>query len=131
MTGPSQAPKEDTLIDRGVEDALDEGYSPPERMPSSHGVGTTPEEQRRGETWDQRLVQEVDEPDPHAVAAEDEPWTWEVDLTGGERTGRLVAPDEGAHEHTEKTEVAQDIGIDGGAATAEEAAMHVEPELES
>ncbi|MDP9184031.1 MAG: DUF5709 domain-containing protein [Actinomycetota bacterium] len=129
MTGPSQAPKEDTLVDRGVEDVLDEGYSPPERMPASHLVGTTAAEQRDGETWDQRLVQEVEELDPYAVAALEEPTTWDTEVTGGERTGRLVAPDEGAHEDVDKDEFATDVGIDGGAASAEEAAMHLVPEL--
>ena len=47
------------------------------------------------------------------------------DEVGGERSGRLVAPDEGAHEDEEKDLVATDVGIDGGAASAEEAAMHV------
>jgi hypothetical protein len=44
---------------------------------------------------------------------------------GDLRAGRLVEPDEGAHEDTEKDLVAEDVGIDGGAASAEEAAMHV------
>jgi hypothetical protein len=41
------------------------------------------------------------------------------------RAGRLVAEDEGAHPDTEDELVARDVGIDDGAATAEEAAMHV------
>jgi len=41
------------------------------------------------------------------------------------RAGRLVAEDEGAHPDEEEDLVASDVGIDGGAATAEEAAMHV------
>ncbi len=41
------------------------------------------------------------------------------------RAGRLVAQDEGAHPDTEADLVAQDAGIDGGAASAEEAAVHV------
>ena len=41
------------------------------------------------------------------------------------RAGRLVAEDEGAHPDDEEDLVASDVGIDGGAATAEEAAMHV------
>ncbi len=41
------------------------------------------------------------------------------------RAGRLVAEDEGAHPDEEADLVARDTGIDGGAATAEEAAMHV------
>ena len=44
---------------------------------------------------------------------------------GAERAGRLVAPDEGAHADTTKEAVAADVGIDAGAAGAEEAAVHV------
>lgn len=44
---------------------------------------------------------------------------------GTARAGRLVAPDEGAHADTTKETVASDVGIDGGAAGAEEAAVHV------
>jgi hypothetical protein len=41
------------------------------------------------------------------------------------RAGRLVAEDEGAHADDEEDLVARDVGIDGGAASAEEAAVHV------
>ena len=41
------------------------------------------------------------------------------------RAGRLVAEDEGAHPDDEEDLVASDVGIDGGAASAEEAAIHV------
>jgi hypothetical protein len=41
------------------------------------------------------------------------------------RAGRLVAEDEGAHPDDEEDLVARDVGIDGGAASAEEAAIHV------
>jgi hypothetical protein len=41
------------------------------------------------------------------------------------RAGRLVAEDEGAHADDEEDLVARDVGIDGGAASAEEAAIHV------
>ena len=41
------------------------------------------------------------------------------------RAGRLVAEDEGAHPDEEEDLVARDVGIDGGAASAEEAAVHV------
>nr|WP_278260152.1 DUF5709 domain-containing protein [Nocardioides convexus] len=47
---------------------------------------------------------------------------------GDDRAGRLVAPDEGLGEDTEKSLVAEDVGIDGAGASAEEAAMHVVPE---
>jgi hypothetical protein len=36
-----------------------------------------------------------------------------------------VAEDEGAHADDEEDLVARDVGIDGGAASAEEAAVHV------
>ena len=41
------------------------------------------------------------------------------------RAGRLVAPDEGFGEDVEAELVAEDVGIDGGAASAEEAAIHI------
>ena len=41
------------------------------------------------------------------------------------RAGRLVAEDEGAHPDEEEDLVATDAGFSGGAATAEEAAVHV------
>jgi hypothetical protein len=41
------------------------------------------------------------------------------------RAGRLVAPDEGAHADGEADLIATDVGIDGGGASAEEAALHV------
>ena len=37
---------------------------------------------------------------------------------------RLVAPDEGVREDVDPEAVAHDVGIDGGAASAEEAAVH-------
>src|SRR3954464_9462208 len=51
--------EEDTLLDRGVDDALDEGYSPPERPLGAEHYGVTADEQRRGESLDQRLAEEV------------------------------------------------------------------------
>lgn len=47
------------------------------------------------------------------------------DEVGDLRAGRLVAPDEGAHEDAEKDIIAEDVGIDGAAASAEEAAVHL------
>ena len=39
--------------------------------------------------------------------------------------------DQGAHEDAEKDLVADDVGIDGAAASAEEAAVHVIPDEDS
>jgi hypothetical protein len=121
------------LGDDEVDDALDTSWSPPERPLAVDEYGTTAAEQEEGETLDQRLAREV--PDPNLAAdlapdAEDEDGVPVDDPLGdGEvgdrRAGRLVAPDQGLAEDREKDLVATDVGIDAGAAGAEEAAMHV------
>jgi len=107
-----QLTQEDTLIDRGVEDLLDEGYSPPDRW----------KEPRFNETLDELLSEE--EPDP-AMELDDPDEQFGDDEVGDLRAGRLVAPDEGSGEDTEKDLLGREVGIDGGAASAEEAAVHV------
>lgn len=124
--GPEDAPQLDTpdslLSDDLRADPLDTGYSPPDYEPVATRFGTTAEEEFEGESLDQRLAQEV--PD---VSADTDP----VDDPDAEdtaadvRAGRLVAPDEGAHGDVESDAIAYDAGIDGGAASAEEAAVHV------
>ena len=120
---------EDALGERTYDETLDEGYSPPEKPLGVTKYGTTAGEQHEGESLDQRLAQEV--PDAAGPAGDTV-----GDLPGGEgepvdpeagtgRAGRLVAPDEGARADTTKETVAEDVGVDGGAAGAEEAAMHV------
>lgn len=120
---------EDTLLNDGVGDPLDRGWSPPERPWAVEHAGVTAAERRQGETLDQRLAEEV--PDP---VVPDDDGLGDSDGTDGEllddevgsvRSGRLVAPDEGAHEDEESALVATDVGIDGAAASAEEAAMHI------
>ncbi|GAA4538493.1 DUF5709 domain-containing protein [Mycobacterium paraffinicum] len=126
----NQLQPEDTLIDRGVDDVLDEGYSPPERLYGRGAFGP-------GETMDQLLAEE--EPDPAARinvpldeaeqrrsdASERECEFPERREVGRARAGRLVAPDEGFGGDYEDELLASDVGLDGGAASAEEAAMHV------
>ena len=125
----------DSLVDddRGLEEPLDEGFSPPEKYSAAQRWGNTPLEESLGETLDQRLEQEIPEPDPYEQA-EREAETGEIAENDGEvgdvRAGRLVAPDEGAHTDDEADPIAHDVGIDGAAATAEEAAMHVVPDEE-
>jgi hypothetical protein len=140
----------DSLVDddRGLSEPLDEGYSPPEKWSAGQGFGNTPLEESMGESLDQRLEQELPEPDPYEVAedeaargdlaalvTEENPSVDEGEAGGdvdGARAGRLVAPDEGVRTDTEKDLVATDVGIDGAAAGAEEAAIHVvdDPELD-
>ncbi|MFC6286431.1 DUF5709 domain-containing protein [Nocardioides sp. GCM10027113] len=126
-----QASGDSLADDRGLAEPLDEGYSPPERWSAGQGYGNTPREELEGESLDQRVAQEVPEPDPYEQAAR-EAADPDRDVTGGEvgddRAGRLVAPDEGAHPDAEKDLVAEDVGVDGAAAGAEEAAVHVVPE---
>ena len=114
----------DSLVDsRGLDEPLDEGYSPPEKWSPGEGFGNTPAEEEQGETLEQRIAQEEPEPDPYELAAnESEDVTGEV---GAERAGRLVDEDEGLGPDLEKDLVAEDVGIDGAGASAEEAAVHV------
>jgi hypothetical protein len=99
-------------------DPLDRGVAPPERWSAGMRFGVTADEQEAGESLDQLLSEE--EPDPaldvDGLLLDDGP---------DPRAGRLVAQDEGAHPDVEAGLVAHDVGIDGGAATAEEAAVHV------
>lgn len=121
-----QLEPEDTLDDADVDDELDRGYSPPEKYSPAQRWGNTPWEEEHGEPLDERLAQEVPEPDPYAeAAAADEQETPAEHQVGDERAGRLVAPDEGLAEDREKDLVGDDVGIDGAAASAEEAAVHV------
>ncbi|MFF3733638.1 DUF5709 domain-containing protein [Streptomyces sp. NPDC002476] len=126
---PEQLDIEDTLDNRGLTDLLDEGYSPPERPWAVEDVGTTAAEQHSGEPLESRLAREL--PDITAVDgdgmgdlsdSDGELWDGEV---GDVRAGRLTReldidePD---------TLAAEDVGIDGAGASAEEAAVHVVPD---
>jgi len=138
----------DTLIGAPGDDPLDRGVVPPERWSAGIRYGVTAGEQAEGESLDQLLAEE--EPDDTLELTEDELEDDDEDAedldedeaddddAGDEdvdglllddgpdpRAGRLVAEDEGAHPDEEEDLVASDVGIDGGAATAEEAAMHV------
>jgi hypothetical protein len=120
---------------------------PPERWSAGVRFGTTEEEQAEGESLDQLLAEEEPDDTLNLTEAElsdeeeeeeEEEEEDEDDDAGDEdvdglllddgpdpRAGRLVAEDEGAHPDEEEDLVATDVGIDGGGATAEEAAMHV------
>ena len=56
-----QLQPQDTLDDRGVDDILDEGISPPEHLRGSLAKGVTAREELEGETIDERLRQEEPE----------------------------------------------------------------------
>jgi Family of unknown function (DUF5709) len=119
------------------DDPLDRGVAPPAHWSAAMKFGTTAEEQQEGESLDQHLSEE--EPDPALEFTDDEPEEADEDEDAADedidglllddgpdpRAGRLVAQDEGAHPDAEADLVARDAGISGGAATAEEAAVHV------
>ena len=93
--------------------------------------GTTGEELHTGEPLDGRLAREepdvlasVDLPADESAGA-DTPF----DERAGQGVGRLVEPDEGARTDTDAELVATDAGTDLGGYSAEEAAMHLEPEV--
>lgn len=115
----------DTLVERGVDDVLDEGYTAPEKWSSAQGFGNTAAEMREGETLDQRFAQE--EPDVQ-VGQRQPHWNAEHEdrQVGNRRAGRLVDSNHGyPGAHTEHDMTGEEVGIDGGAAPAEEAAVHV------
>jgi hypothetical protein len=100
----------DTLVGpAGDVDPLDAGYSPPDRPYALDDDGLTVAGQQEGETLDRRLAREQPEEMP-------------VDL---DRAGRLADPEQsGGMDRVDGLE-GQDVGIDGGAASAEEAAVHI------
>jgi hypothetical protein len=120
---------EDTLEDpRGARD-LDTGWSPPERPWGVDDWGTTEREEATGESLDGRLRRELpDRPEDDGDGL--------GDLAGGDgellddevgdaRAGRLADVGEDGVVDDEDQLLAEDLGIDGGAASAEEAAVHL------
>ena len=92
--------------------------------------GTTGREVAEGESLDGRIGRE----EPDVLAQADRPADEGIgndtpfDERAGQNVGRLVQPDEGARTDTEKDLVAEDRGTDLGGYSAEESAMHLEPE---
>ena len=137
MYDPAGLDASDTLDGDPGDDPLDQGIAPPDRWSAGEGFGTTAEEEQEGESLDQLLAEEEPEPDPYADSggSEDDDEDRRADDLWGDdepepRSGRLVADDEGAHADDEEDLVAHDVGIDGGAASAEEAAVHIQDEDE-
>jgi Family of unknown function (DUF5709) len=129
----------DTLEGNPGDDPLDAGILPADKWSAGMRFGSTAAEEEQGESLDQLLSEE--EPDVLAKLdsededdeseSDDDEDAADEDLDGlllddgpDPRSGRLVAEDEGTHSVTEPDLVAHDAGIDGGAASAEEAAVH-------
>lgn len=96
----------DTLDGPTGGDALDAGYVPPDRPYGLDEDGVTGAGMRDGDTLDERLRRE--QPDELPV--------------DGDRTGRLVS--DGQADGSAVDGQGTDVGVDGGAASAEEAAVH-------
>ncbi|MFC0033919.1 DUF5709 domain-containing protein [Micromonospora chaiyaphumensis] len=115
----------DTLDDDRVGDPLDTGIVAADHWTAANRFGTTPAEERAGESLAQLLAQEEPDIDPYAEVGDDEDELTRRGYEREARTGRLVAEDAGLGEDEEADAVAWDAGIDGGGASAEEAAMHL------
>jgi len=141
---------EDQLTEDSMDQVLEQGYSPNEKPRALDAFGTTLAEEKQGETLDQRLAQEEPDPAMEVDPVDDAPAVRvgeagvDADLdidssidfvddgeVGDARAGRLVDPDQGAGTDLEKDMIGTDVGIDGAAASAEEAAMHVVDYAES
>lgn len=116
-----QLSQADGLIDRGVDDLLDEGYVVPDRWSPAQGYGNTAAEMRQGETIGMRADQELPEELPRIKGR----WnpTGEQREVGSIRAGRLV--DDVGCKVKGHASLASEVGVSGGAASAEEAAVHV------
>jgi len=133
------------LGETGEDDVINRSWVAPDRPLFSGHHGETAAEQAEGSSLEERLAAELPDVDGarpgdevlpseqplddalgEDVAAEDLVVTDDLENEVGDfRAGRLVEPDEGAREDVDKDMFATDVGIDGGAASAEEAAMHV------
>jgi hypothetical protein len=121
-------PPEESLDDDETGLDPEEGYSPPERPRGVTAWGVTAEEEEEPEDFDRRLAQEEPDVDDSADGdgigdtddTDGEPVDDEV---GGARSGRLVQED--VDEFDSRDLWARDVGVDGAASSAEEAAVHV------
>jgi hypothetical protein len=125
----------DTLDGAPGDDPLDRGVATPERWSAAIRFGTTAQEQQDGESLDQLLAEEEadigTDPDADQLDRDWDENATDTDiarLAAGDgadpRAGRLVSEDMDAVIEDPDL-VAYDSGIDGGGASAEEAAVHV------
>ncbi|MFB4197317.1 DUF5709 domain-containing protein [Streptomyces carpaticus] len=133
LPASEQPDMENSLDERDLDDQMAEGYSPPERPLAVDAFGTTDEEEHEGESLDQRLAREnpdVAPADDNGIGdvphGEGEP---RAEIRGEQRAGRLTEVNEVGERRTDV--LGEDVGIDGGAASAEEASVHItdEPEV--
>ena len=133
----------DTLTGPLGDDPLDRGVITPERWSAAMQFGATAAEQEAGQSLDQLLAAEEPDISPELGADSEQADGWDENATEADirrlaanagpdpRTGRLAPEDDGGFPIANADYVARDAGIDGGAATAEEAAVHLVPEDEA
>jgi hypothetical protein len=119
----------DTLDGRPGDDVLEAGWSPADRPWASTDWGTTEREEEAGEGLAGRLARELpdgatEEGDGLGDTA-DTDGELRDDEVGDERAGRLADADDDGLVDREDRLYAEDEGIDGAGASAEEAAVHV------
>lgn len=130
QTGERFPDMADALDEPNDDAILDSGYSPPEHPRVLGRFGTTEAEAHVGETLAERVRQEVPEisGEDGLIGADGECDSADSDYddpevcAGQARAGRIVV--------TEDAEC-MDVGVDGGAASAEEAAMHIVGDVEA
>ncbi|MFI8186700.1 DUF5709 domain-containing protein [Actinacidiphila glaucinigra] len=126
---------EDALDERAYDDLLAEGYSPPEKRLGVGKVGVTVAEQHDGASLDEQLAEEEPDVDvEHGDGIGDLPDREgkPVDPQAGSyRAGRLAAWEQDRYDGRDL--LAEDVGIDGGAAGAEVTATDIvlEEELDT
>jgi len=126
----------DTLAGAPGDDPLDRGVVAPQRWSAVLKSGFAPEDRNAGQSHDQLLAAE----EPDIILDTDESGRyeagWDENATEDDilRLGREVGPDPRVGRLTSADStlrianadyVARDAGIDGGGATAEEAAIHI------
>jgi hypothetical protein len=123
-TSLEQLDEAESLDDPDLADQLDEGVSPNEQPWGTDAWGTTPSEELEGQPLAGRLDREdtsdrdEDEGDDLGDASDTDGELWD-DEVGGGRSGRLVLREDGEDFY------ADDVGVDGAGASAEEAAIHL------
>lgn len=119
-----QLDEAESLDDPDLADQLDEGVSPEEQPWGIDAWGTTPAEERTGQPLAGRLRREDREGDADDLgdglgdASDTDGELWD-DEVGEARSGRLVLREGG------EDFFADDVGVDGAGASAEEAAVHL------
>jgi len=135
---------QDTALgEDGEDDVIQRSWVAPDRPMGAGHHGETAAEQAEGSSLDERLGAELPDLDGERAGDEMLPEQQPLDDALGEdvaeedlvltddaevgdvRAGRLVEPDEGVRADVDADMVAMDVGVDDGAAGAEEAAMHV------